>query len=173
MQPIDEVSSYEFSDKILDLVQKFGTREIITLGGIGLAEIPKKPKVYCTANSKKIIGRFKSDLVSNKLYGVVGPIVGVSGLLLGLSSRRGIEAISFLAETYGHPMYLGIKGAKEILRVLNKSLELNIDVNKLDREMKDIENEIMKKTEQLSEVTKQFALKKLQKRLGKEIDYIG
>lgn len=173
VQPIDEISSYEFSDKILDLAQKFDTKEIITLGGIGLADIPKKPKVYCTANSKKIIERYKSELVSNNLYGIVGPIVGISGLLLGLSSKRNIEAISFLAETYGHPMYLGIKGAKEILRVLNKKLELNIDVNKLDREIKDIESEIMKKTEQLSEVTKQIALKKFQKRFGKDIDYIG
>ena len=173
VQPIDEISSYEFTDKILDLAQKFDTKEIITLGGIGLADIPKKPKVYCTANSKKIIDRYKSELVSNSLYGIVGPIVGVSGLLLGLSSKRNIEAISFLAETYGHPMYLGIKGAKEILKVLNKKLELNIDVNKLDREIKDIEGEIMKKTEQLSEVTKQIALKKFQKRFGKDIDYIG
>ena len=173
VQPIDEISSYEFSDRILDLAQKFDTREIITLGGIGLADIPKKPKVYCTANSKKIIDRYKNELVSNSLYGVVGPIVGVSGLLLGLSSKRNIEAISFLAETYGHPMYLGIKGAKEILRVLNKKLELNIDVNKLDKEIKDIESEIMKKTEQLNEVTKQIALKKFQKRFGKDIDYIG
>ena len=136
VQPIDEISSYEFSEKILDIAEKFRVKEMITLGGIGLSEIPKKPKVYCTGNSKKIIERYKSDLVSNNLYGVVGPIVGVSGLLLGLSARRDIESISFLAETYGHPMYLGIKGAKEILRILNKSLNLNLDVNKLDREIK-------------------------------------
>ena len=173
VQPIDEISSYEFSEKVLDIVQKFHGKEVITLGGIGLPDIPKKPKVYCTANTKKIIDRYKSDLVSNKLYGVVGPIVGVSGLLLGLASRRDIEAISFLAETYGHPMYIGIKGAKEILKVLDKKLNLNIDINKLDKEIKDIESEIMKKTEQLSEVTKQIALKKLQKKLGKDVDYIG
>ena len=173
VQPIDEVSSYEFSEKVLDIVQKFNGKEVITLGGIGLADIPKKPKVYCTGNTKKIIDKYKSDLVSNKLYGVVGPIVGVSGLLLGLASRRKIEAITFLAETYGHPMYLGIKGAKEILKVLDKNLDLHIDINKLDREIKDIENEIMKKTEQLSEVTKQIALKKLGKRFGRDLDYIG
>ncbi len=173
VQPIDEVSSYEFSEKILDLAQKFNVKEIITLGGIGLSDIPKKPRVYCTGNTKKIIEKYKSELVSNKLYGVVGPIVGVSGLLLGLSTRRNIESISFLAETYGHPMYLGIKGAKEILKVLNKSLDLKIDVNKLDREIKDIESEIIKKTEQLSDVSKQIALKKFQKRFGKEVDYIG
>lgn len=172
VQPIDEVSSYEFSEKILDIVQKFKGREVITLGGIGLADIPKKPKVYCTANTKKIIERYKNDLISNNLYGVVGPIVGVSGLLLGLASRRNIEAISFLAETYGHPMYLGIKGAKEILKVLNKKLSLSLDINKLDKEIKDIETELMKKTEQLTEVTKQIALKRLQGKIGK-VDYIG
>lgn len=173
VQPIDEISSYEFSEKILDIVQKFGGKEVVTLGGIGLADIPKKPMVYCTGNTKKIIERYKSELVSNKLYGVVGPIVGVSGLLLGLATRRNIEAISFLAETYGHPMYLGIKGAKEILKVLNNKLSLKIDVNKLDREIKDIESEIIKKTEQFSEATKQIALKRLQKRLGRDVDYIG
>lgn len=173
VQPIDEVSSYEFSEKILDIAQKFHVKEIVTLGGIGLADIPKKPKVYCTGNTKKIIERYRHNLVSNNLYGVVGPIVGVSGLLLGLASRRNIEAIAFLAETYGHPMYLGIKGAKEILKVLNDKLSLKIDVNKLDREIKDIESEIMKKTGQLSEVTKQIALKKMQKQLGKGLDYIG
>ncbi|MBI2652191.1 PAC2 family protein [Candidatus Woesearchaeota archaeon] len=173
VQPIDEVSSYEFSEKILDIVQKFNGKEVITLGGIGLADIPKKPKVYCTGNTKRVIEKYKSDMVSNKLYGIVGPIVGVSGLLLGLASRRDMAAISFLAETYGHPMYLGINGAKEILKILDKKLGMNIDVSKLDREIKDIENEIMKKTEQLSEVTKQIALKKLQKKFGKDVDYIG
>ena len=173
VQPIDEISSYEFSDKILDLIQKLGGREIITLGGIGLQDIPKKPKVYCTGNSKKMIGNYKDEMVSTSLYGVVGPIVGVSGLLLGLASARDIEAISFLAETYGHPMYLGIKGAKEILKVLNKKLSLRLDISKLDREIKDIESEMVKKTDQLNEVTKQIALKKFQKKFGKDVDYIG
>lgn len=173
VQPVDEISSYEFSDKILDLAEKNNVREIVTLGGIGLAEIPKKPKIYCTGNSRKMVDSYKSETVSNELYGVVGPIVGVSGLLLGLASKRRIDAVSLLAETYGHPMYLGIKGAKEILKVLNKRLELKIDVNKLDREIKDIESEIMKKTEQLGEVTKQIAIKKLQKQFGKDVDYIG
>ena len=173
VQPIDEISSYEFSEKILDIAQKMNVSEVITLGGIGLNDIPKKPKVYYTGNSKKIIWKYKDELVSNKLYGVVGPIVGVSGLLLGLASRRRMEAVSFLAETYGHPMYLGIKGAKEILKVLDRKLKLKIDINKLDREIKDIESEIMKKTEQLSDVAKQMALKKFGKRIGRDVDYIG
>ena len=173
VQPTDEVSSYEFSEKILDMLYKFKGREVITLGGIGLSEAPKKPSVYCTGNSKNIIKKYKTRMVKENLYGVVGPIVGVSGLLVGLAKKRKIEGIAFLAETYGHPMYLGIKGTREILKVLDKALNLKINMNRLDKEIKSVESDMMKRTEQLSEVAKQTALNKLKGKLGGDIDYIG
>lgn len=173
VQPIDEASSYEFSEKLLEILERFHGHDIITLGGIGLAEIPKKPRVYCTGNSKKAVAKYKPVWVNDKLYGVVGPIIGVSGLLLGLAQRRNMQAVSFLAETYGHPLYLGIKGAKELLRVLNENLKLRININKLDQEIKEVESEIIKKTEQLSEVSRAMALNKLRKKIGGETDYIG
>src|SRR3989344_4241080 len=46
VQPVDEVSSYEFSEKMLDLLHELNGKEIITIGVIGLAETPKNPKVY-------------------------------------------------------------------------------------------------------------------------------
>lgn len=173
VQPIDEVSSYEFSEKMLDMVEQFKSSEVITLGGIGLAEAPKKPKVYCTGNTKKIIQRYKNGIVNDQLYGVVGPIVGVSGLLVGLAKRRNIDAISFLAETYGHPMHLGIKGAMEILKVLDKQLGLNVSMRRLNKEVKEIESDILGRTEQINELTRQTALKKLKGKIGREVDYIG
>ena len=166
VQPIDEVSSYEFSEKVLDMIEEFGVKEIITLGGIGLGEIPKKPKIYCTGNSKKIIEKYKDKNVNGKLYGVVGPIVGVSGLLLGLATRRKIDAVALLAETYGHPMYLGVKGAREVLKVLNDKLKLKIDVNKLEKEIAYIEKQIIKRKEELSTSSKQG-------KKGGEVSYIG
>tara|TARA_Y100000310_G_C20469566_1_gene709293 strand:+ start:113 stop:901 length:789 start_codon:yes stop_codon:yes gene_type:complete len=173
IQPIDEVSSYEFSEKILDILEELNGKEVITLGGIGLSEVPKKPKLYCTGNSKKAVSKYKEKNVNHKLYGVVGPIVGVSGLLLGLAEKRKIDAVSFLAETYAHPMYLGMQGAKEILKLLNSKLELNIDMKKMDEEIKEIEKDLMKRTDELNEVVKQTALKKLQGKLGEEVNYIG
>lgn len=170
VQPIDEVSSYGFAEKILDLVEGFHTKEIITLGGIGLAEIPRKPRIYCTGNSKKIIEKYKNKGVYNNLYGVVGPIVGVSGLLLGLASRRNINAVSLLAETYGHPMYLGIKGAREILKILNSELNLGIDVDKLEKEIEYIEKYVVNKTEEPGNIPKHGALRRLKRG---EISYIG
>jgi uncharacterized protein (TIGR00162 family) len=174
IQPIDEVSCYEFSDKILDILASFKGKELITLGGIGLQTVPKKPKVFCTGNNKKTIKKYKKGTTLNEnLHGVVGPIVGVSGLLLGLAEKRKINAVSFLAETYSHPMYLGVKGAREILKIINTKLNLKIDLKKLDKEIKDLETEIMKKTEEMSEVSRKTAIKKLGGKLGEETSYIG
>ncbi len=174
VQPIDEISSYKFSDKMLDMMEDYKGKEIITLGGIGLSQIPKKPKVYCTGNDKKFIQSFKKgSKVNTKLYGVVGPIVGVSGLLLGLASKRNIDAAALLAETYGHPMYLGIKGAREILKILNTKIGLKLNLKKLDKEIKNIEMEVMKKTGELSNVSKQTAIKKMKGKFGKDVAYIG
>ena len=173
VQPVDEVGSYEFSEKILDVLEQFKGKEVITLGGIGLAEVPKKPKVYCTGNNNRIIRKYKDGMVNNKLYGVVGPIVGISGLLVGLAKRRNIDGISFLAETYGHPMYLGIKGSIEILKVLDKKLNLKINMSRLNKEIKEIESDILGKTEQISEIARQTALRKLKGKFGDGVDYIG
>jgi len=169
VQPIDEKGSYEFTDKVLDLVQGHNVKEVITLGGIGLRNIPQNPKIYCTANSKKIIQRYKKGVViHDSLYGVVGPIVGVSGIMLGLAKQRNIEAISFLAETYGHPMYIGIKGAKEIINLLNKKLSLGVNLNKLDEDIKELESEHV-----ITRGKKPSVLRKLKDRLPKGVDYIG
>lgn len=173
VQPIDEASSYEFSDKMLDIAEQFGAKQIITLGGIGLPEIPKKPRVYCTGNSKSAIAKYKDAMVINEMYGIVGPIIGVSGLMVGLATRRKLPAVSFLAETYGHPMYLGLNGAREILKILNIKLNMGININKLDEEIKGMEKEILKRTEELGEVTKLAALKKLKGKRGYETSYIG
>ena len=174
VQPTDEIPSYEFSEKILDLIEKFHCKEIVTLGGIGLPAVPKSPKVYITGNSKELIDRYaaKSDL-DKRLYGVVGPIIGVSGLLLGLSQRRNIKAVSLLAETYGHPMYLGMRGAREAVRILNQKLSLGLNIKQLDREIDEVEKETMRRSRGM-EVPKSAALKKLQdKMMQGETSYIG
>ncbi len=177
VQPTDEVSSYEFCEKMLDLCEEYKVKEIVTLGGIGLQDIPKEPKVYCTGNNKDLIDKYKKisangAKLDNNIYGVVGPIIGVSGLLLGLAEKRKIVAIALLAETFGHPMYLGIKGARETIKVLNSRLGLKLDLKELDKEIEDIEKEVGKKTQEISKISKQIALDKI-KKLGEEAEYIG
>jgi uncharacterized protein len=153
-QPIDEVGCYGFCDTLLDFFTENKGKEIITLGGIGLNQIPKEPKVYCTGNDKEIVARYmKGTSMSTKVYGVVGPIIGVSGLLLGLSEKRKIKAVSLLSETFGHPMYLGLKGARELLRLLDKKFTLKIQLKNLEKEINKMESK-MKVSDELGKVGK-------------------
>src|SRR3989338_5226179 len=55
VQPVDEVSSYEFCEKVIELAKNLGSKEIITTGGIGLSSVPEKVRVFVTGNSKQII----------------------------------------------------------------------------------------------------------------------
>ncbi len=145
IQPIDEESCYEFCEETLNIFQKLNGKEIITLGGIGLQDIPVNPKVFCTANNKKILERYKKyKFLDTKIYGIVGPVVGVSGLLVGLAKEREIPAVSLLTETFGHPNYLGIKSARETLKALDKILNLNLNLKQLDTEINEIEREFKK-----------------------------
>ncbi len=155
VQPSDEMSCYEFCDTLLDAAQEFDCQEIITLGGVALRQEPKNPQVYVTGNNKELVKEYaKGNKVNTRLYGKVGPIIGVSGLLLGLAKRRNLHAVSLLAETYGHPLYLGISGAREILQILKKKLKVNVDIDLLDREIAEIEQELGKRTQALQKKTK-------------------
>lgn len=143
-QPIDEESSYEFCDKLLDLFQEFNGKEVITLGGIGLEEPPKHPKVYCSGTDKTVVDKFKINGIKSA-EGVVGPIIGVSGLLLGLAKIRGMKGAVLLVETFGVPTYLGIKESRELLKILNKQFKLGLNMGDLDREVGLVEKEIKNK----------------------------
>jgi len=166
VQPTDEKSCYAFCEEVLDVVEKYRAKEVITLGGIGLPENPNNPAVYKTGNDKRLIAKYKAKQVSTSLYGFVGPIVGVSGVLLGLSAERKIPAISFLAETFGHPNHLGIKGAREILDILNKNLNLKLNLKELDAEISSMEEDAEAEKDFLKNIKKNFQPKK-------ETTYIG
>lgn len=161
VQPIDERSCYDFCERVLDIAQKYGCREIVTMGGIGLGKIPKKPKVFITGNNKKYMKTFKGCNV--KIYGIVGPIIGVTGVLVGLAKIRKIPAAILLAQTFGHIAYLGIKGSKEILGVLNERFKLKVNPNKLNEDI-----ELMEEDELM--LTQQAGLAKPKKT---EVNYFG
>ncbi|MBT4651165.1 hypothetical protein HN799_01400 [Candidatus Woesearchaeota archaeon] len=148
LQPIDEESCYSFCDEVIKIAKNLGCKEIVTTGGIGLQNAPEKPRVYCTGNDEKLMKKYikKGIMVERDIFGVVGPIVGASGLLVGLGNLRKISGVALLAETFGHPMYLGIKGAKEILKVLDDQLNIGINFKKLNKEVVDLEKEVMKRT---------------------------
>ncbi len=174
VQPLNEHSCYEFSNTVLDLFQDFKGKSIITLGGIALRHVPKHPQVFCTGTSKDMITHYaQGTQINQKLYGIVGPIIGVSGVLLGLAGQRSIPAVSLLAETYGHPLYLGVNGAREIITILNKKLRLGLDMQRLDKQINDLDKEFTQRTKEMNALRTQQAFARLRGKIGKEVSYIG
>ena len=156
VQPTEQEACYQFCDIVLDLFTTMKGKQIITLGGIGLQEAPENPKVFCTGAAKEATASFvKGTSLNPNIFGVVGAFVGVAGVLVGLAGKRKIEAVSLLAETLAHPYYIGMKGSKEILTVLNKKFALQVNADKLDKEIKEFERELMQTAEQMEESSKQ------------------
>ncbi|OIO64750.1 hypothetical protein AUJ68_05230 [Candidatus Woesearchaeota archaeon CG1_02_57_44] len=151
VQPPDEISAHHFCEKVLDVFGSFDGQRIITIGGIGLQEVPTNSKIYCTGNNAKAVKEFTKDTKARTdIYGVVGPIIGVSGMLLGLGQRRKIPAVALLAETFGHPMYVGLKEARAVIKLLATKLNLDVNLKDLNKEIRRIDKEIMK-AEQMSQ----------------------
>ena len=150
IQPIDEESGYSFCEEVIKIMKEFHCTEGVPTGGIGLQSVPDKPRIFCTGNDAELLKAYaRKDLgVEKKIFGVVGPIAGVSGILLGLAQLREVKCVSLLAETFGHPMYLGIKGAKELLKVLEKKFNFGIDLNKMGKEIVEVEKELIKRTKE-------------------------
>jgi uncharacterized protein (TIGR00162 family) len=142
VQPMKEEDSYAFAHAVMEVASKHKCREIVTLGGIGLHEPPVKSKVYCTGNDKKFIEEFAKLGANNKLHGVVGPIMGISGLLLGLSKEKKIRAACLLVETYAHPMHIGLREAKELMKILEEKYKLGLDMNKVEKDITKLEKDL-------------------------------
>lgn len=168
-QPAVERASYEFTEQILDLLRSYACKEIITLGGIGLDDIPKDSQVFVTGNKKSFVKEFSAFGANNKIFGVVGPIVGVSGLLLGLCKK--IPAAALLAETFAHPMYIGLKEAKVLLELLAKKYSFEIDFKDLDEEIALVDEELQ--ASQDGSVEKPKKRKYGKTGYNKDTNYIG
>ena len=171
IQPLDEESCYSFCDEVIKIAKNYGSSEIIATGGIGLQQIPDKPRVYCTSNDRQLYEEYsKQPLVQKEVFGVVGPIVGATGVLLGLGKKRGMKAVALLAETFAHPMYLGIKGAQELLRVFEAKFRYGIDLQKMTKEIERVEREV---TKRMKVVAAEISATAGAKAKEKEMHYIG
>ena len=57
--------------------------------------------------------------------------------------------------------------------ILNKKIGLKVNLDELDSEIEEIEKEMVKRTKDLEDVSKQSAIKKLKGKLGEDASYIG
>jgi uncharacterized protein len=137
MQPPTESACHSFCTQILDNFEKTKGKEIITLGGIALREMPEDPEIYFTANSKAILKKYSNkEKPKRELHEFIGPIMGVTGVLPGLAAKRKIPALTMLAETHENPGHVGLEEARKIIKHLNKKLNLKLKNREIDSHLK-------------------------------------
>ncbi len=128
---------YELTDAFLDVAKQYDVRRIYTLGGYGLGQLVEKPAVLGAVNNIDLVEEMKSYGVVFKENEPGGGIIGASGLLLGLGSLVGIDAVCLMGETSGY--LVDPKSAQAVMSVLSAALNLEINMQALEERAKEME----------------------------------
>lgn len=148
VQAIDPIGQYKVVGEIAKFAKKIGVKEIITIGGYATGKLENK-EIYGSANSKKMVEKFKKFKVN--FSKPKGSIVGIAGLLPAMAIYYNIPSICLMATTHGS--FVDPSGAKRIVKLLSKYLNVKINLADLDKKAKE-EQEIIKKVEE--EIKKSF-----------------
>jgi proteasome assembly chaperone (PAC2) family protein len=143
--------AYQMANLVLDVAQQFGCQRIYT-SGAAVAPIhhTMRPKVWAVPNTESLlpeIKNYENTILMSEIEGRGGQgnITGLNGLLLGAAKKRGIEAICIMGEI---PVYLqGLpipypKASKSVLEVLSTALEIQIDMERIDKFVERSEKEV-------------------------------
>lgn len=167
-QSIDPQGHYTVVHRILDVLQEYGTEDLITIGGYGTGEIVDDPSVFGVVSDKEL----KSDY---EKYGIefehnIGQIIGATGLLLGIGKRYGMDGVALLAETPGF-LLSDPKATEAVLKVLEEVLDIELDYDNLDEKVKEAE-QVIKRIQELQQKAQQGAQQGGEGE-GEELGYIG
>ena len=137
-QGLSSQGQYELVEKILDIAEDLGAKELYTLGGYGLGHEIKDPKVLCATTDKNLVKTMKKYGAIFKKNEPGGGIVGASGLLLGIGKMRGFKGACFMGETPGY--LVDPKSAKAVLKILMKITNVELNLTALEKKAKEIEH---------------------------------
>jgi len=84
---------YDVAIKVLNFLAENHVKRIIVVAGYG----SKDKKTCCAATSKELLAEMKEKYGVD--IGYKGPFMGFSGLVFGLSKRKGMEALCLFAGT--------------------------------------------------------------------------
>ena len=148
-QSMEPKGHYLIAEKIVDVAETLGAKELITLGGFGTGELfEREPKVYGAAISKEDIKQFEKLGVIFKDTNI-GQIIGAAGLVLAVGKHRGMSGVCLMGETSGM-LLSDPKATEAVLKILTRYLNIKIDFSKIEARVKEVEN-VMKKIESLQE----------------------
>ncbi|MEN6291343.1 MAG: proteasome assembly chaperone family protein [Methanobacterium sp.] len=139
-QGLSPEGQHEVCGIILDLVEKYGVKQMFTLGGLGTGQPIEKSKVLGAATTLELAEMLKEHNVT--LRSADGGIIGASGLLLGMGMLRGINGVCLMGETPGY--FIDADASKAVLTVLLDILNMEIDIIKLEERAEETRKMISK-----------------------------
>ncbi|MCP1662022.1 MAG: proteasome assembly chaperone family protein [Methanocalculus sp. MSAO_Arc1] len=128
--PIHPTICYEVANGILDWLDQFDIKEIVTIAGIITNESEKR--VFGVASNAESVEKIEDHAIILPM----GSISGIAASLLTECKLRKIPCIGLLGETVNNP---DPRAAISAVEVLNELYELNVDTNPLLEQAEEIE----------------------------------
>jgi uncharacterized protein len=131
---------YLLADQYCEIAEELKVKRIYTLGGFGVGHLVNEPRVLGAVNRVELRPELEEAGVTFNRDEPGGGIIGAAGLMLGLSARRGIDAVCLMGETSGYlvdPM-----SAANVLGVLSKLIDVPVDPTKLNDRASEMEKVI-------------------------------
>jgi uncharacterized protein (TIGR00162 family) len=147
-QAQDNEGHYGLTDTFLDVGAEFDVAEVYALGGVPTGELIEEYDVLGACTTDDFADRLEEAGVDFREDEPAGGIVGVSGLLLGLSQRRDTPAACLMGETSGY--LVDPKSAQAVLEILQEVIGFEVDYSSLEDRADEME-EVVRKIQEMEQ----------------------
>jgi hypothetical protein len=130
---------YEFSKKIVDFLQESGVKLVISIAGLNIREqrLKKKPLVSLLVSRPDLL----TDYDALKTSKGMGLMLGSNVLIPALAKERNLDSAIFFGET-SENIIVDVSAAIEVLKVLDKIYDFNIDLIDIEKDSERLKKEI-------------------------------
>jgi proteasome assembly chaperone (PAC2) family protein len=138
IQPQSINGIYELANQVLDVAEKFGTKQVYTFAAVPNPQ-DITPRVFGVVNQSQLKDVLKQNEVT--LVSGEGKINGLNGLLIGVAHERKLNGVCLLGEI----RYLDVpqpRTVQAVLAALMKILDLKVDLTELEEQADEIEKKL-------------------------------
>jgi uncharacterized protein (TIGR00162 family) len=148
-QAFSPEGQYEVTEKVLDWAVEMGAKKVYSVAALVTERPFEKPDVFVTATSSELLEEAKKQGAQTLDHGIIG---GENGLILGLAKKKNVNGACLLAETHGYQTPTGEyvldpHAAKAALNVLTKILNLEVDMEPMEKQAMEMDEAIAKMAE--------------------------
>ncbi|MDR0198259.1 MAG: proteasome assembly chaperone family protein [Methanomassiliicoccaceae archaeon] len=147
-QGLTAEGQYELAEEVMEVAASMNVSKIFTLGGFGIGTVVDRPRVLGAVSSLSMKGALEGHGVTFVPGEPSAGIAGASGLILGMSRVRDIEAACLMGETSGY--FIDHKSSSVLLKVLIGILGVDVDMQELNERSQQME-EFTSKIKEIAE----------------------